>query len=129
MFAETRLVPIEGWLATAMGRVRLSRSAAFSLQWHRASTHSDPADRSSMPRQVPRQIDDAFETALSACSAGKTDSVPRGTAIRIPFALAESHSERVLDNNRLRRRAETERRRLQNGFRLCRGPNRPRGPQ
>ena len=31
--------------------VQLSRSAASSLQWHRASTHSDPADRSSMPRR------------------------------------------------------------------------------
>jgi len=30
--------------------------------------------------QGPRKIDDSFETALFACSAGKTDSVPRGTA-------------------------------------------------
>jgi hypothetical protein len=51
VFTETRVVLIEGWLVTAIGRVRLSRSAAFSLQWHRASTHSDPADRSSMPRR------------------------------------------------------------------------------
>ena len=51
VFTETRLVLIESWLATAMGRVRLPRSAAFSWQWHRASTHSDPADRSSMPRR------------------------------------------------------------------------------
>jgi hypothetical protein len=28
VFTDIRLVPIEGWLATAMGRVRLSRSAA-----------------------------------------------------------------------------------------------------
>jgi hypothetical protein len=44
VFTETRLAPIEGWLATVMGRVRLSRSAAFSLQWHRASTHSPTLD-------------------------------------------------------------------------------------
>src|SRR5271155_3160277 len=37
VFTETPLVPIEGWTATVMGRVRLSRSAAFSLQWHGAS--------------------------------------------------------------------------------------------
>lgn len=51
VFTDIRLVPIEGWLATAIGRVRLSRSAAFSLQWHRASPHSLLADRPSMPRR------------------------------------------------------------------------------
>jgi hypothetical protein len=42
VFTDIRLVPIEGWLATAMGRLRLSRLGAFSFQWHAASTHSDP---------------------------------------------------------------------------------------
>jgi hypothetical protein len=40
VFIETRLVPIEGWSATAMGCVRLSRSAAFSLQWQSRTMHS-----------------------------------------------------------------------------------------
>jgi hypothetical protein len=31
VFTGIRLVPIEGWLATAIGRVRLSRSAAMKL--------------------------------------------------------------------------------------------------